>query len=419
MHGPLESELVPGDATGARGSPPPVLHVLAPAPAGGLERVVRALAGAQAARGQRVTLAAIVTVPPTRAGSAAAIPDADAATLAALAAPGVTVTPVMVPGRGYQEERRQVAAIAERCGAHIAHTHGYRPDVLDAGMLRSRGLPTVTTVHGFTGGGWRNRFYQHLQRRAFRRFDAVVAVSEPMARGLVSSGVSSARLHVVPNAYASTVSLRSREAARASLALPADAYVIGWVGRLSHEKGLDVLLDALAMMLHDRPLTLAVLGDGRERAQLEAQAQRLHIADRVRWLGLVGEAATCYRAFDAFVLSSRTEGTPIALFEAMDALVPVVATAVGGVPGVVSSAEAVLVPREAPAALADGLRAVLSDPSAARQRAMAARERLLTAYGIHPWLAQYDRIYASVLLASGRAGGTRGGVGTARDLTPR
>jgi glycosyltransferase involved in cell wall biosynthesis len=134
----------------------------------------------------------------------------------------------------------------------------------------------------------------------------------------------------------------------------------------------------------------------------------------------VSDASTYYRAFDVFVLSSRTEGTPIALFEAMDALVPVVTTAVGGVPAVVSSAEAVLVPREAPAALADGLRVVLSDPTAARQRSQAARERLLAAYGVGPWLAQYDRIYASMLSASepARPSALWSGVKGARDLTP-
>ena len=122
----------------------------------------------------------------------------------------------------------------------------------------------------------------------------------------------------------------------------------------------------------------------------------------VRWAGLVREAsAPHYRAFDVFALSSRTEGTPIALFEAMDALVPVVATAVGGVPAVVSAAEALLVPpRPASAAGRCAARRALGSP-AARQRAYAARERLLAAYGVGPWLAQYDRIgNASALSAT-------------------
>jgi len=268
--------------------------------------------------------------------------------------------------------------------------------VIDAGALRSCGIPVVTTVHGFTGGGWRNRLYERLQRRAFRRLDAVVAVSEPMARELVASGVPAARVHVIPNAYARTTAPLARDAARSALGLPADACVVGWVGRLSREKGLDVLLEAVAQ-IRDQPIVLAVIGAGRERPRLEAQAEALGLTPVIRWLGLVSEAATLYRAFDVFALSSRTEGTPISLFEAMDAGVPVVAAAVGGVPAVVSSAEALLVPSEQPGALADALRAALRNPSAARERAVAARQRLLEVYAVDPWLARYDAVYAALL----------------------
>jgi glycosyltransferase involved in cell wall biosynthesis len=397
---------VPDGAEGALDGMLSVLHVLAPAPAGGLERVVRALARAQVARGYAVTVAAVVTPPATELTGARKTGPQDA-TLASLGCEGATVVPVPVSGRGYWEERRQVAAIARRYGVRVAHTHGYRPDVVDAGGLRGAGLPVVSTVHGFTGGNWRNRVYQRLQLWSFRRFDAVVAVSEPMLNGLVASGVPRARMHLIPNAYAATGPILSRDAARERLGLPADAYVVGWVGRLSHEKGLDVLLDALAI-LRDRPIVLAVVGEGGERARLQARASVLRIGSAIRWAGLVPEAAPLYRAFDVFALSSRTEGTPIALFEAMDALVPVVATAVGGVPAVVSSAEALLVPPDQPAQLADALHTVLSDPAAARTRASAARQRLVSTYGVEAWAARYDDVYREVLNRRHQGSGVRG-----------
>jgi glycosyltransferase involved in cell wall biosynthesis len=107
----------------------------------------------------------------------------------------------------------------------------------------------------------------------------------------------------------------------------------------------------------------------------------------------VVEAAALFPAFDMFVLSSRTEGTPMALFEAMAAGVPVVATAVGGVPQVVSPAEALLVPPDDPANLAAGIREVLSNPDAAHARACAARRRLEREFAVQPWLARYDMLY--------------------------
>jgi glycosyltransferase involved in cell wall biosynthesis len=120
------------------------------------------------------------------------------------------------------------------------------------------------------------------------------------------------------------------------------------------------------------------------------------LADQVRWCGAVSDAAQLFKGFDVFVLSSRTEGTPIVLFEAMAAGTPIVATSVGGVPDVVSSREALLVPPDDPGALADAVRRVWADPVAAAARARRARERLETGFALAPWLASYDRIYRSL-----------------------
>ena len=103
-----------------------------------------------------------------------------------------------------------------------------------------------------------------------------------------------------------------------------------------------------------------------------------------------------FAAFDVFVLSSRTEGTPIALFEAMAAGVPIVATRVGGVPDVVSPLEAALVPAEDPVALAAEIRAIYRDPATGQRRARAARARLERDFSVAPWLDRYEAIYRLV-----------------------
>jgi glycosyltransferase involved in cell wall biosynthesis len=97
------------------------------------------------------------------------------------------------------------------------------------------------------------------------------------------------------------------------------------------------------------------------------------------------------------VLSSRTEGTPIALLEAMAAAVPTVATAVGGVPDVISDREAWLVPPEAPGRLADAVRELLAAPDLAAARGRAGRERLLQGHGTGPWLDRHEALYRSLL----------------------
>jgi len=361
-----------------------VLHVLAPGEAGGLQRVVQLLAHGQARSGDEVHVAAVLDHA-----------NAGRPLLDTLAAGGVTTHAIAPPRRAYWRER---AAILELCGRlrpGVVHTHGYRPDVVDAPAARRLGIPTVTTVHGFTGGDWKNRLYERLQRRAYRKFDAVVAVSRPLAEDLLKDDVPPQRVHCVPNAWPETAPPLDRPAARRALGLREDGFLIGWVGRLSGEKGPDLLLDALAH-LTDLPVGVSVIGSGREQRALAAQARRLGVERLVRWHGTVPEAERHFAAFDVFALSSRTEGTPIVLFEAMAAGVPIVATRVGGVPDMVSPVEAALVAPADPFALAAAIRAAYCNPAPGRERAERARARLRKDFTMPPWLERYAAIYRFV-----------------------
>ncbi|PYP94454.1 MAG: hypothetical protein DMD34_08540 [Gemmatimonadetes bacterium] len=133
--------------------------------------------------------------------------------------------------------------------------------------------------------------------------------------------------------------------------------------------------------------------------RLERLAGALGLGSRVTFHGKVDDAARLFPAFDMFVLSSRTEGTPIVLFEAMAAGVPVVATAVGGVPDVVSCTEALLVPPQDPVALAQAIRTALLDPGATHARVTAARARLTREFTLARWVARYDAVYQQVARA--------------------
>lgn len=363
-----------------------VLHVVGPGVVGGLERVVQLLALGYARAGNEVHVAAILD--PVSAAQPHPL-------LAALAAGGVTTHPVALPGRAYRREWVAMRELYRRLCPDVVHTHGYRPDVVDAPPARGLGIPTLTTVHGFTGGGWKNRLYERLQRHVYRKFAAVVVVSRVLRERLLRDGIAGDRIHLVQNAWEETTAPYDRETARRTLGADREGFRIGWVGRLSDEKGPDVLVDALAH-LNDLPIAVSVVGAGPEEGALRTRAGRSGVAGRLRWHGLVPDASRAFTAFDVFVLSSRTEGTPIVLFEAMAAGVPIVATSVGGVPDAISPAEAILVPSEDPVALADAVRSVYDDPAAARARAARARQRLLTQFALQPWIARYDRIYRGV-----------------------
>jgi glycosyltransferase involved in cell wall biosynthesis len=312
--------------------------------------------------------------------------------LAPLQRAGVSTHVICVGAKAYGEERRIVARLMQELNADILHTHGYRPAVLHGSAARRLGIAAVATSHGFIGGGWKNRVYEYLMRRAFRSYDAVVAVSQPMFDFLRDAGVPADRLHCTPNAWSEGLPFVDRAAARDRLGIPHDAACAGFAGRVSHEKGMDVLLDALTRMAS--PPLLAVIGDGPLRTGLEQAAHDRGIAGHVRWCGAVPNAGTLMKAFDVFVLSSRTEGTPMVLLEAIAAGVPVVATAVGGIPDVVSSDEALLVPSEDPGSLADAVAHSLSDREAAAARAARAAKRLAEEYGAAEWVSRYDAVYA-------------------------
>jgi|SRR5882672_1636494 len=361
-----------------------ILHILAPGDFGGLERVVEYLAAGLARRGHEVHVAAVLD-----AGCR------EPASLRSLRQTGVAVHPVPIPVRAYWRERAAIDGLCRMIHPTVVHTHGYRPDVVDAGVAQRHGIPVVSTVHGFTGGGWKNRCYEWLQRAAWRRFEAVVVVSRPLVERLARAGVPRERIHLVPNAWGGARRGLERGAARRALAVPDGRFHVGWVGRLSREKGADVLIDALGH-LADVPLTVSVIGAGRDGRALRQQAGALGVSDRIVWRGIVGDAGVLFSAFDVFVLSSRTEGTPIALFEAMAADVPVVASRAGGVPDVVTEAEALLVPPGDPRALAAAIRSVWRDPDGAARRASAARARLACDFGVEPWVATYDAIYAGL-----------------------
>jgi glycosyltransferase involved in cell wall biosynthesis len=359
-----------------------IVHVVHPGEAGGLETVVHALARGLAESGNRVHVVSVSDDPPA------------SRFLERFSGSCVRTETLSAGGRNYAREREAFTKLVTRLRPSVVHTHGLRPDVVDASAARAIGVPTMTTVHGYTDASLRAWLYGYVQRRQLHAFDAVVAVSGPLSRRLVPY-VTPARLHVIQNAFAQAGQLYERNDARARLGISDERFLIGWIGRLSPEKGLDVMLEALARLADNvgAPMALAVIGDGGERQRMERRARALGVANLVRWHGTQAAAGTLMKGFDVFVLSSDREGTPMVLLEAMFARAPIVSTRVGGVPDMLTTDEALLVPRRSSRALADAIRDVMNNPSDARRRARRAAERLAAHHGMERWLSRYEELY--------------------------
>lgn len=369
-----------------------VLQIAAPGPVGGAESVLIGLTAGLQRRGVKVSVAAVVDSHPDRHPVIRELRDG-----------GVPVYPIVVPHRAYLQERKAVRCLLEQSRPHAVHTHGYRADLLDSGIARGMGIPTVTTIHGSSKMNWRTAVYEAIQARLLRRFDAVVAVSRPLVTELQRARVPAGRIHLVPNAWDGRSRPLTRVEARKVLGLPSDQFVVGWVGRLIPVKGCDVFLRALSR-LRDPAVHASVIGDGPQREALGALVAQEGLTDRVHFHGSRDGAGTLFTAFDVWVLSSRSEGTPMVLFEAMAAGVPIVAADVGGVRDVVSDPEACLVPPNDPATLAARLHGIHSGGLRTEEMVRAASRRLVERWGTDQWIERYIDVYRGLLRDGAGAG---------------
>ena len=360
-----------------------LVHVTTPAAYGGLERVVAGLCTETAARGHRVVLVLLL------------LPEFPVPEWASkLSASNVVLEPLHIPRRAYLRERSIVRTMLSQYGASVLHTHGYRADVLHASVARSLGIALVSTAHGFASLDTRGRFYEWLQRRVWRGFDAVVAVSQPLLDTLARAGVGNDRLmHIRTGLSSASPTPLPRAEARRRLNLPADRQVLGWVGRMSDEKSPSLAIEALARTPADGPV-LCMVGGGPQLQPCRRLATELGVGDRVVFAGPVPDAAPLLGAFDGLVLSSKTEGTPMVVLEASAASIPVIATAVGGVPELLRDDGGWLVPPGDATALAAAIMDALVRPLEAERRAQRLRRNLAGNEGGPDWIDQYLALYA-------------------------
>lgn len=246
------------------------------------------------------------------------------------------------------------------------------------------GMPLVSTQHGFTPRSHKQRLYTWLTLQLCRSplVNKVVCVAESIARILRDAGVAGSKIRVIPNGLPDSVQPLSRAPGNGE-------WLAGYVGRLSSEKGPDLFLDALIPLCLRYPQLHAVmLGDGPELPALRARIEAAGLCKRIRLPGFQHDMRAWMGRLDALVISSRTEGTPMILLEAMQDGVPVVAFGVGGIPDVIEHGRSGLLARPlAVDELAAQLAALIDDPAQADELIAQARHTQRERYHL-PTLAQ-------------------------------
>jgi glycosyltransferase involved in cell wall biosynthesis len=306
----------------------------------------------------------------------------------------------------------RLARLIRRERPDILHTHTAKAGTVGrvAALLAGRRRPPIVvhTFHGHVLRGYfgpvRSLVFRLLERWLAAHTTALIAVSPQVRDDLVD-------LHVAPPDRFAVIRLgieldervdgvqNGRLESRRYLGIPPDRFAVGWIGRMTAVKRTDDVLLAFKRLRDEGvDAVLCLVGDGPDRVQLERRAHELGVMRDTLFLGYQEDVAPFYAAFDALVLPSSNEGTPVSAIEALAAGRPVVATRVGGVPDVVEEGkDGFLVEPGATDELADRLGQLARDPELREQMGRAGRERVLPRYSVDRLVDDVDRLYRSLL----------------------
>jgi glycosyltransferase involved in cell wall biosynthesis len=352
---------------------------------GGQERMAVDLARAQRAAGHRVL--AVSLAPPPEGPLGLSFREAGVEAITVAKRPGFDVT---LPFR--------LARLFAREGVELVHTHNPQPLIYGAPAGKLAGAALVHTKHGRNPDTKRRRW---LRRAAADLVDAYVAVSPSTAAvAREDRDAAEERLRVIENGIdvkAFTHGAAARHAVRDELGIPLDAWVVGTIGRLAPEKDQRMLIEAMAPLLGPKR-RLLIVGEGPERPALEALVAKLEHVPYIHFTGVRRDPARLLAGFDVFALSSKTEGLPLVVLEAMAAALPVVSTDVGGIGDVIEHERTgFLVPAGNVAKLEHTLGKLYQSPDLGRRIGLAARHAVRQTHALERMANDYAVLYANVL----------------------
>jgi glycosyltransferase involved in cell wall biosynthesis len=315
--------------------------------------------------------------------------------------------------------RRSAAEIAghlRRLRADVLCCSGYKPDIIGWLAARRVGVPVVSISHGWTAATWKVRLNEAVNKLVNRWMDAVVCVSAGQAVKVRRAGVAPERTVVIRNAVGPEAFAEPDADCRRLLAswfATPPRLVVGAAGRLSPEKGFEKFIDAAALIAARRQdVGFVIFGDGPLREALTRQIAERGLHGRFLLAGFRTDLQRFLPQLDVAVLSSYTEGLPVAVLEAMAAAVPVVATAVGGTPEVIDEGKTgFLVPAGDAAALANRIGELLDDEPRRRAMGAAGRRHVAEHFSFATQAGQYLALFERLMGRQCVAGRALAGAG--------
>lgn len=293
--------------------------------------------------------------------------------------------------------------LCRRLQPAIWHGHDYKTNLLGLLLVRAGcRMRLVTTVHGWVKETSRTPLYYRIDKMCLPRFEHVYCVSQDQVDACHELGVADDRLFLLDNGIDLDAYRRRRDPVTARgdwLPVAPSELLVGAMGRLSAEKGFDLLIRAVAQRIAagDR-LRLVIAGEGDERESLERLISELGMREHIRLLGFCADVIRFYESIDLFVLSSLREGLPNVLLEAMAIGIPLLSTRVAGVPRLIRHDDnGWLVNCGDHDALAESLGRLAADATTRQRLAAAGRETVERGYSFSERARQQCELYARLL----------------------
>lgn len=314
----------------------------------------------------------------------------------------------VVPEESLAFPRIAMAALGTLKGrpAHVLHSHRYKEHLLGTAMAAFLGSRLVATVHGLPepsrtrqpGFALQHRIADRLLRH---RFDEVVAVSDALRTALIAQrGLAASKIRVVPNGIPIV--------AEHVIQLPRpEVRHIGSVGRLVPVKRFDLFLEMAAAIRRVRPeMRFSILGAGPDEALLKSRAEGLGLSAHFSIEPPVQEPWRYYGSLDLYVNTSESEGLPLSILEAMTMCIPVVASAVGGIPEVITNGvDGFLIDSSTAGDYAARCLQLIADRDERARVGIRARDRVGTSYSAHEMAARYCQMYSELTGGGASSGG--------------
>jgi glycosyltransferase involved in cell wall biosynthesis len=288
-----------------------------------------------------------------------------------------------------------IRALAAATNADLIHAHGYKADVYAYIAMRRTNTPLVSTCHTWYDDNRLVWLYGVIDRRVLRSYAAVIAVSDDVRQRLLHAGVPTNHIHFIRNG----IDLRPFTNATPSLrhlAAP-EGLLIGWVGRLTRDKGPDLFLQAIAQLRPTSPSARYILvGEGPFRPECERLITSLALTDIVHLLGQRSDMPAVYASCDLLVSSSRLEGLPMAILEGMASTLPWVAPQVGAIPLAIHDGQnGILIPSENVEILATSMARLMQSPEERASMGAAARRLTESEFSAERMSEDYLRVYTT------------------------